>query len=443
MAERLESNGDVSTDGPSEDGKECAVLRSDPEGGLSVESVATVVPRIGNNVLSTGRRIALVCTRFGDGVAGGAEVLMKELGRGLSVRGWVVDVLASAARDHYTWKNEFREGESWEHDLRVIRFPTKRSRGPDRERIGHRIGFGAPVSLGEQYRWMNGSVRVPGMHRYLIDHASDYNVIAFAPYLFWTTFACADIAPDRTVLLPCLHDEPPAYLEIFKPMFEGSRGIFFHTEPEADLAGKIFRLPRRSAVIGSGVPVPARYDPDGFCRKHRLPDDFLFFAGRREWGKGWQDLVSHLEFANSVLDRPLPLVTCGVGDIGEVPTNTEIIDLGYLSDQDCSDAMAAATAYVQPSAMESFSRTIMEAWLAGTPVIANGAGAVVSWHCSRSEAGLVYRDRYEFVECLRVLTSESDLVEAMTRRGRAYVLDQYQWPKVLDRVEASLTEWTG
>ena len=47
------------------------------------------------------------------------------------------------------------------------------------------------------------------------------------------------------------------------------------------------------------------------------------------------------------------------------------IDLGQLTDRDKDDAFAAAAAYVQPSAMESFSRTVMEAWLAGTPVIAN------------------------------------------------------------------------
>ena len=51
-----------------------------------------------------------------------------------------------------------------------------------------------------------------------------------------------------------------------------------------------------------------------------------------------------------------------------------VIDLGFIDDATRDDAMAAATAYLQPSALESFSRTVMEAWLAGTPVIANGGG---------------------------------------------------------------------
>ena len=41
-------------------------------------------------------------------------------------------------------------------------------------------------------------------------------------------------------------------------------------------------------------------------------------------------------------------------------------------------AFAAADCYLQPSRYESFSRTIMEAWLAGTPVIANAGSDVVA-----------------------------------------------------------------
>src|SRR5262245_21781456 len=70
------------------------------------------------------RRLALVCNRFGEGVAGGAELVVGELGRGLRERGWAVDVVTSAARDLYTWKNELPEGESVEDGLRVLRFPT-------------------------------------------------------------------------------------------------------------------------------------------------------------------------------------------------------------------------------------------------------------------------------------------------------------------------------
>lgn len=388
-------------------------------------------------------RLAFVCNRFGDGVAGGAEMVVAELGYGLRARGWQVDVITSCARDLYTWRNELPAGESEEDGLRVLRFETvyERSTRAQRDRLGTMILSGADISIDDQCRWLNAGVRVPGMHRFVVDHADDYRAIVCAPYGFWTTVVCGEVAPLRTILLPCLHDEPEAYLEIYRALFAGSRGLWFQTPPERDLAHRIFQLPTRTAVVGSGIHVPAGYDPDGFRARHGLDGDFVLFAGRREWGKGWPDLLRFMEFANSVLPTPVALATCGVGDVGDVPSNTRLIDLGYLSDDERSNAMAAAAVYVQPSPVESFSRTIMEAWLAGTVVVANAASAVVGWHCERSGAGLAYSDRYEFAESLRLLLGDRALSECMARRGREYVLANYQWNEVLGRVERSIEDW--
>jgi glycosyltransferase involved in cell wall biosynthesis len=85
----------------------------------------------------------------------------------------------------------------------------------------------------------------------------------------------------------------------------------------------------------------------------------------------------------------------------------------------------------------------MEAWLAGTMVIANGGSDVVRYHCERSGAGLLYEDEFEFEECLAFLASEPDAAAALAAKGRSYVLDNYQWDTVLDKVEAALSSWTS
>ena len=98
-------------------------------------------------------------------------------------------------------------------------------------------------------------------------------------------------------------------------------------------------------------------------------------------------------------------------------------------------------AYIQPSAYESFSRTIMEAWLAGTLVIATGASAVNRWHCDRAGAGLIYDDDQEFEECLRFVAEAPDTAAQIAAPGRDYVLEHYTWPPVLDAVERTLATW--
>ena len=79
----------------------------------------------------------------------------------------------------------------------------------------------------------------------------------------------------------------------------------------------------------------------------------------------------------------------------------------------------------------------MESWLAGTPVVANGGSAVVRDHCERSGAGLVYDDDLEFEECLAFLAAEPAAGAQLAAGGRGYVLDNYGWSDVLDRIEVA------
>lgn len=80
----------------------------------------------------------------------------------------------------------------------------------------------------------------------------------------------------------------------------------------------------------------------------------------------------------------------------------------------------------------------MESWLAGTPVIATAAGEVVAWHCERSGGGLLYSDSDEFVRQLARLARSPSQASEMAQRGRSYVLSEYSWDVVLDRMEQSV-----
>ena len=82
-------------------------------------------------------------------------------------------------------------------------------------------------------------------------------------------------------------------------------------------------------------------------------------------------------------------------------------------------AFAAAAAYVQPSRNESFSRTVMEAWLAGTLVLANGESAVVRWHCERSGAGVVWDGLDELTAALEAVAAAPAASPRWPRRGGA------------------------
>jgi ABC-type cobalamin/Fe3+-siderophores transport system ATPase subunit len=142
----------------------------------------------------------------------------------------------------------------------------------------------------------------------------------------------------------------------------------------------------------------------------------------------------------------LDLVTMGVGEVDPPPSVADRVhDLGFLPDDEAADAFAAAAAYVQPSRNESFSRTVMEAWMAGTPVLANAESAVVAWHCERSGAGITWTGVDELSAAIEALAVSPSAFEALAAPGRSYVLEHYTWPTVLDHMEASLAQmpWSG
>ncbi|MGH9037735.1 MAG: glycosyltransferase family 4 protein, partial [Acidimicrobiia bacterium] len=236
----------------------------------------------------------------------------------------------------------------------------------------------------------------------------------------------------------CLQDEAFATLDIFRPVLASPAQVWFLSEPEHHLAHRLGPVATHH-VTGAGLPVPDAHHPERFRAKYGLSRPFVLFAGRREPLKGWNDLLTGFARAHTALGVDLDLVSFGVG-WAAAPREVagRVIDLGYLPPEDVADAFAAAAAYVQPSPMESFSRTVMEAWLAGTPVVANARSDVVRWHCERSGAGLLYQDGYELAQCLALVADAPQALRDLAAAGRDYVLTHYTWDVALDRMEKAL-----
>lgn len=366
---------------------------------------------------------------------------MREAAQGLAGRGWDVDVLTTCSHSHFGWANEYSAGKTTSGGLDVYRFPIIHpASSQDRDRIERLIQLGEQITFEDQHTWVN-RWRVPDLFHHLMVNASDYRAIVFSPYMAWATVACSSIAPERSVVIPCLHDETYAYLDIFRPVLARPARVWFLSEPEHQLAHRLGRLPPAHTVTGAGVHVPDSYDPDGFRKRHGLERDFVLYAGRREKGKGWDDLLRGFAAGVERLSIPFDLVTFGVGDV-KAPDNIadRVIDLGFLPDEEVGSAFAAASGYLQPSRNESFSRTLMEAWLAGTPAVATEHGAVVSWHCEMAGGGLTYDDDFELARCLAWLADSPREAQKMAEAGRAYVLENYRWDRVLDRMEKSLED---
>ena len=131
-------------------------------------------------------------------------------------------------------------------------------------------------------------------------------------------------------------------------------------------------------------------------------------------------------------DAQLALMGVKLMQLPEVPW---VRFAGLLSERERLQALEAATVVVVPSPFESLSLLALEAMTVGTPVLCNARSEVLVEHCLKSNAGLFYQDREEFVECTKLLLADGKLRERMGRNGKEYVKRNYRWDVIMSKYD--------
>lgn len=391
--------------------------------------------------MATPPRIAFVSPRFSDGpTVGGAETLLRRLAERLVIAGWQVDYLTTCARNHFTWENEIPPGITTVSGINVHYFPVDSGRDLDTFiAIQNRISRSCDVSRDDELRWHRNNVNSQALYQHLRTEGHQYDRIVMGPYLFALVYFASQIHPERTLLLPCLHDECFAYLKTTREMFLAVSGLIFNAEPERDLAMRLYGLEHtRSHVVGMGIE-PFSTQPEAFRARHHLTSPYVIYSGRREPLKGTPLLLDYLDVFRERTACDIKLVLTGSGPY-DPPSRMvpHVLDLGFVTEQEKHDAMAGAVAFCHPSVNESLSIVILESWLAGTPVLVHAAGDVMPYHCRQSNGGLWFRNYPEFEESLMLLVTNPKLRNSMGAAGRSYVQTRYSWDATESRLLAAL-----
>ncbi|MBP7274615.1 MAG: glycosyltransferase [Kiritimatiellae bacterium] len=379
--------------------------------------------------MSDVRSIAIVSPRYASGATvGGAETLLREIGRRLARRGLRVTFLATCAQNHFTWANELPEGRETDGELDVLRFPVDSDRDPHLFlSLQSRLDRHASLTRAEEETWMRHSVHSRALYDHLRGEGERYDRIIAGPYLFGVTYAAAQIHPGKTLLVPCLHDEPFAHTSVIRDMFHAVRGCVFNSDPERALAARLFSFPaERGAVGGMGLD-PFDADPDAFAQRHGLTDPYVLYSGRREPLKGTSLLLEYIACFRERTGHPLTLALTGSG---EVESHPFVRDFGFLPEAEKREAMAGARVFIHPSRLESFGIVLLEAFGAGTPGLVHAGSEVLRDQCERSGGGWWFRHYPDFETMLARLLDRTDERKAMGARGRDFVRRVYSWPEV-------------
>lgn len=376
-------------------------------------------------------RIAFVIPWYGQRT-GGAEVFCAGLAQSVAALGHDVTVLTTCCRDPFhDWSaNHLPAGESWDAKVRVLRFPVTAT---DRSAFAHYyrlIDSGIDLPPDQEEEWLANSINSEAMYRFIAAHRRDYYFF-FLPYLYGTTyFGIRSAGPAHSFLIPCLHNEPFAYLMAMQDMFRRVRGCVFLSEAERDFASALYPIwEKRNFLLGGGVSKDCVGKAEDFRRRYGIEGPFALCVGRKVPGKGADLLVNYFAaYRKYYADDPLRLVLIGKGNV-ELPRELRpwVLEPELSDWRHVFDAMAACEVLIQPSFFESFSLVLMEGWMNRRPALVNGECAVTLAHVLASNGGLYFASVGEFIEALHMIRSRPHLAAAMGRAGERYVKSRYLW----------------
>ena len=441
------------------------------------------------------RRLVFVPPRYATGapgvrpILGGGEAQCRAIAERLASRGHDIRVLTTTAQSYHTWRNELPEGDEIVSGVRVTRFRTSAPRLFPLDEILKGVctrmrkgvaglrrlqaydaspGFSRRAADALQRAWIRaqGPI-VPG----LVDAVSrvDADLIVFFGYLYYPTIFGLPPAGTRAALVPLGDEEPMLYAPIVRSVLRAACAILPNTEQEAERLRAIVDTggaggpPMAAVALGIDEPPPARPD-----RAPPIASPYILVLGRAGKAKPMAALFREiarrrdlgaieLDDGSRVDASELHLVTAGEisSDLRGLP---RVVQLGQIDDDDRWALIRGALALVSPSTSESLSLVVLEAWVAGRPVVVNRACDVTDVHVQRSAGGasIDFGDPPSGAAALVAAIASRSARADSAARGAAYVRSRYRWQPVVDAYEtvadavaggmdarAALAAWAG
>lgn len=379
--------------------------------------------------MSDALRLAVVVPRYGPDLGGGAEGLARWVANRLALR-HEVTVLTTCAHDYRTWADHYPRGRTRDGDVDVRRFPVPVPRDPERFNRWYTAAARGELGVRGLERWMREQgPHSPELLAHLDRAGAGYDAVLFVPYLYATTWEGLPLVADRSLMIPALHDEPPAAFPIMDRTFRLARGLAFSTPEEREFCRMRFGpLRAQTRLVGVGVDVPeAAPGPDA-------RDPYVLYLGRIEPSKGCADLLL-LHRAAWRASRSVPRLVMA-GRVGmDLPDEPWLDVRGFVSDEEKARLLAGAIALVLPSPYESLSMVVLEAWMHARPVVVSARSPVLVGQVRRAAGGLWYADSPQYAEALALLATEPGRAGALGAQGRRYARGRFRPEAVGLRLE--------
>ena len=383
-------------------------------------------------------KILFVVQRYGLEVNGGSEAYCRQIAEKLSSI-YDVSVLTTCAEDYVTWENKYQEGIEKINDITVIRKKVVEPRTQKKfSKATDIINFDKENLLsGIEWQKAQGPYSLELLN-YLSNHKEEYDVIIYMTYLYFTTYFGIQIAPEKSILIPTAHDEPPIYFGIFNSIFHLPRCILYLTNSEKNFVTKKFHNNYvNSDIVGVGIDIEKDVENINLKDRFHIEDEYLIYLGRIDESKGCKNMIDYFLEYKAKYNNNLKLALAGKTAMN-IPVNNDILNLGFVSEIEKINLLKNSKALILPSEFESLSLSTLEAMYFGIPVLVNGKCDVLKDHAILSKAGLYYMNKLEFIESLAYIDENPEMMKKMGENGVLYVEKNYRWDVVIEKYKNAI-----
>lgn len=383
------------------------------------------------------KNIAFVIQRYGKDIVGGSETYCRELAERLS-KYYEIDVITTCAKSYITWENVYDEGKTVENSINVYRFKTDKNRDKVFDKFYGDIINKENKSILDEIEWMNKQGPYSSdLLEFLGKYHYKYDLIIFVTYIYFNTYYGIQIAPQKSILIPTAHDEPPIYFSIFNTIFHLAQGFIFLTDEEKEFVYKKFDgISNKFDVIGMGIDDATKYTLEISNISQSLLSDikskYIIYIGRIDDSKNVGELINYYTKFKKETNVDLKLYLAGSLKM-DLPLNDNIKYLGFVNEFEKKCLLENAIAFIMPSKFESFSIATLESLNYKTPVFVNAECEVLKGHVERSNAGLYYSNYEEFKIGLDFLIENTSVIEIMGNNGNKYISENYDWDVIVNK----------
>ena len=272
------------------------------------------------------------------------------------------------------------------------------------------------------------------LDRFIADHVMEYDLVVTHNNVFRPAIVAIEEAKKRgvpSILIPHAHLDDDFYH--FPDLLESARN-----------ASLVLAVPKVACDFLASKGCNVRYLPAGCdIREEFSPQDikafrqiyscerpFIVVLGRKAGAKGYRKVIDAVEQLNRD-GVNLHVVLIGPDDDGAPVDSPNASYLGRQPRNVVRGALMSSVALCNMSSSESFGIVLLEAWLAGKPVVVNKNCAAFHDMAKDGENALMVSEE-NLSAAIREIVSSAILRDRLATRGKV-ICTQFDWAEVATR----------